>query len=356
MATIIDRPNTVLLIRPDRTVIFRGTLGGSGSGVTDHGALSGLADDDHSQYALADGSRGDFEPTGTASAAVAAHVAAADPHSQYALEANLGTAAAANTGDFATAAQGVLADSATQPADLASAISTHAGATDPHGDRAYADAALATKLDDVAAGTDTEIVGANAAGTALQRLGYTIATLLAAARDRATHTGTQLASTISDFASAVGTLIATHAGLTTTHGVSGAIAGTSDAQTLTNKTISGASNTVSNLASASMPNGSIITESGITRTMADSDSGQFIRCTNAAGCTVTFPDSLTAGKGGQILQAVGAGSVEWAVSGSMVATPSGDSRSAHTASNGEGSYVTWFVDATNSVIIGGDTA
>ena len=61
MATIIDRPNTILLIRPDRTVIFRGTLGGgSGSGVTDHGALSGLADDDHSQYALADGSRGDF--------------------------------------------------------------------------------------------------------------------------------------------------------------------------------------------------------------------------------------------------------------------------------------------------------
>ena len=30
------------------------------SGVTDHGALSGLTDDDHSQYALADGSRGSF--------------------------------------------------------------------------------------------------------------------------------------------------------------------------------------------------------------------------------------------------------------------------------------------------------
>lgn len=31
-----------------------------GGGVTDHGALTGLGDDDHSQYALADGSRGDF--------------------------------------------------------------------------------------------------------------------------------------------------------------------------------------------------------------------------------------------------------------------------------------------------------
>lgn len=37
--------------------------GGGGGGVTDHGALSGLADDDHTQYALADGSRGSFAAT-----------------------------------------------------------------------------------------------------------------------------------------------------------------------------------------------------------------------------------------------------------------------------------------------------
>ena len=63
-------------------------------------------------------------------------------------------------------------------------------------------AAVALKLDDLAAGTDNEIVGINAAGTALQRLGYTITTLLTAAYARASHTGTQLAATISDFASA----------------------------------------------------------------------------------------------------------------------------------------------------------
>ena len=34
--------------------------GGGGGGTTDHGALSGLADDDHPHYALADGSRGNF--------------------------------------------------------------------------------------------------------------------------------------------------------------------------------------------------------------------------------------------------------------------------------------------------------
>ncbi len=33
---------------------------GGGGGVTDHGALTGLTDDDHSLYALADGTRGTF--------------------------------------------------------------------------------------------------------------------------------------------------------------------------------------------------------------------------------------------------------------------------------------------------------
>ncbi len=33
-------------------------LGGGGSGVSDHGALAGLTDDDHTQYLLADGTRG----------------------------------------------------------------------------------------------------------------------------------------------------------------------------------------------------------------------------------------------------------------------------------------------------------
>jgi len=37
---------------------------GGGGGVTDHGALTGLADDDHTQYALADGSRAFTAPVG----------------------------------------------------------------------------------------------------------------------------------------------------------------------------------------------------------------------------------------------------------------------------------------------------
>jgi len=66
----------------DKTWTWDGTawnvVTSSGS---DHGNLGGLADDDHSQYALADGTRGTFEASG----AVSTHEAASDPHTQYLL-------------------------------------------------------------------------------------------------------------------------------------------------------------------------------------------------------------------------------------------------------------------------------
>ena len=53
-------------------------VGGGGSGgVTDHGALTGLGDDDHPQYTT------DVEATAIAGNAVNTHVAAADPHAIY---------------------------------------------------------------------------------------------------------------------------------------------------------------------------------------------------------------------------------------------------------------------------------
>ncbi len=51
--------------------------------VTDHGELTGLSDDDHTQYALADGSRGDFEESGAAASAVSDHEGEANPHPAY---------------------------------------------------------------------------------------------------------------------------------------------------------------------------------------------------------------------------------------------------------------------------------
>lgn len=103
----------------------------AGSGVTDHGALTGLGDDDHGLYALADGTRGSF--------AAPAHT---HPLSDVT---DAGTAAAADVGDFATAAQGILADSATQPADLATVATTGAYA-DLTGKPTYDDIASLTLL------------------------------------------------------------------------------------------------------------------------------------------------------------------------------------------------------------------
>jgi hypothetical protein len=95
-----------------RIVIRPSASGGSGGGVTDHGALTGLGDDDHPQYALADGTRG----------------------------------------AFATTAQGDLADTAVQPSALSDAITAHTAATDPHGDRAYTDAQIIASLANFVAG------------------------------------------------------------------------------------------------------------------------------------------------------------------------------------------------------------
>lgn len=58
--------------------------------------------------------------------------------------------------------------------------------------------------------------------------------------------------------------VSTHAGLTSTHGVTGDIVGTTDSQTLTNKTIDGSNNTLSNIANASLVNDSITINGSLT--------------------------------------------------------------------------------------------
>ena len=60
-----------------------------------------------------------------------------------------------------------------------------------------------------------------------------------------------------DAAGTASSEVSTHAGLTTTHGVTGNIVGTSDSQTLTNKTIDGGDNTLQNIPNAALDNDSI---------------------------------------------------------------------------------------------------
>ena len=63
----------------------------------------------------------------------------------------------------------------------------------------------------------------------------------------------ELAAAIGDNADFAST-VATHVSDTSAHGVTGDVVGTTDTQTLTNKTISGASNTLSNIAQSSVTN------------------------------------------------------------------------------------------------------
>ncbi len=147
---VVDPASSLVSVVPVAPVVSGGG-GGGGGGVTDHGALTGRGDDDHTQYALANGTRG----------------------------------------DFATTAQGALADTATQPADLAassaadraytdSEIAAHEVALDPHpqyltsaeGDAAYdatgAAAAVQANVDNLTAADIAFVPNGNIAATDVQ--------------------------------------------------------------------------------------------------------------------------------------------------------------------------------------------
>lgn len=133
--------------------------GGGGGGVTDHGLLTGLADDDHTQYhtdargdarysLLAHNHTGLYDAIGAAAAAQAAAIAASTPI------AHVGSGGVSHANVVAAGAAGFMSG----------------------GDK--------TKLDGIATGATVNSADA---------------TLLA----RANHTGTQPASTVSDFSEAV---------------------------------------------------------------------------------------------------------------------------------------------------------
>lgn len=119
----------------------------------DHGALTGLTDDDHGQYALADGSRGAFDPLGASTAAAAAAQAYAVSEdenretvreaAEAALETSLEAYADQAEADAITTANSYTdAEVATETAARISADNAEAAA------RGNADAALQTAIDD----------------------------------------------------------------------------------------------------------------------------------------------------------------------------------------------------------------
>ena len=126
---------------------------GGGGGVTDHGALTGLADDDHPQY-MTDAAHTEAVHTAMSGLATQSeldtHAAAANPHAVYATDADLTTHAAtphAPALDFgevadivaetfgATAAAGAtgeVADAGHRHAMPADPVTAHVAAGDPH--------------------------------------------------------------------------------------------------------------------------------------------------------------------------------------------------------------------------------
>jgi hypothetical protein len=89
-----------LMVAADKTKLD----GVAAGAAADHGALTGLADDDHAQYhtdargdarysAIGHNHTGTYDPAGTAAAAVSAHEGAADPHPTYTTAAEAAAAA-----------------------------------------------------------------------------------------------------------------------------------------------------------------------------------------------------------------------------------------------------------------------
>jgi hypothetical protein len=155
---------------------------GTGGGVTDHGDLTGLADDDHPQYALTDGTRGNFEAAG----AVAAHAAAADPHLGYQKESEKGSA-----NGYASLGTDGKVPAAQLPAAAAPGVTDHGGLTgladDDHpqylnnarGDARYAtkqytDAADALKANIASPTFSNDITISGAAPAVVMSAGVTI--------------------------------------------------------------------------------------------------------------------------------------------------------------------------------------
>lgn len=109
--------------------------GGGEPGATDHGALTGLADDDHPQYQT------ESEVDAQVASGIDDHEAEANPHPGYLTQAEADALYAddphthleADITDFAHShVEGDLPSTLATDTEVATAVSTHAGAADPH--------------------------------------------------------------------------------------------------------------------------------------------------------------------------------------------------------------------------------
>lgn len=122
------------------------------------GELSGIQGGDNKRFPVtlfATAAQGALAATATQPGDLAT-VATTGAYSDLTGTPTLGTAAAADTGDFATAAQGTLADSALQSSDIGTSVQAHAAVLDAT--TASFTTALETKLSGIAAGAEVNTV------------------------------------------------------------------------------------------------------------------------------------------------------------------------------------------------------
>ena len=110
------------------------------------------------------------------------------------------------------------------------------------------------------------------------------------------------------------------------------------------------SHTSGKIISAGYAISAVVTESGTSRTLADSDNGKVIVCTNGSATTITVPASLATGFAVTVIQ-TGAGQITFSASSTTI-----NNRQSHTKTAGQHARVGLVQTSSDTYNLGGDTA